>query len=98
VVASSGRFSPGGRITEGARAIAKKLGHAQAGGYTSAFSAVKPTQANAEAIIRSTLETPARAFYGDNVVDVYNATGQGVRFDRATNAFRGFLEAGQATQ
>jgi hypothetical protein len=59
---------------------------------------VKPTSANAEAIIRGTLENPARTFYGDKVIDVYNAAGQGVRFDRATNAFRGFLEGGLAKQ
>lgn len=63
-----------------------------------AFLGVKPNQANAEALIRSTLENPARTFYGDKVIDVYNAAGQGVRFDRATNAFRGFLEGGLATQ
>jgi len=55
-------------------------------------------QANAEAIIRSTLQNPARTFYGDTVIDVYNAAGQGVRFDRTTNAFKGFLEAARATQ
>jgi hypothetical protein len=98
VAASAGRLSPGGQIAEGARAIAKKLGHAQKGGYSSAFAGVKPTQANAEAIIRSTLQNPARTFYGDKVIDVYNAAGQGVRFDRATNTFRGFLEAGGAIQ
>lgn len=76
----------------------KKVGHAQSGGYSSAFAGVKPTQTNAEAIIRSTLENPARTFYGDKVIDVYNAKGQGVRFDRGTNAFRGFLEGGRATQ
>ena len=27
-----------------------------------------------------------------------NAAGQGVRFDRTTNAFKGFLEAARATQ
>lgn len=85
-------------MTEGARAIAKKLGHAQSGGHTSAFAGLKPTQANAEAIIRSALENPARTFYGEKVIDVYNAAGQGVRFDRATNLFRGFLEGGLATQ
>ncbi|MBI5161261.1 MAG: RHS repeat-associated core domain-containing protein, partial [Micrococcales bacterium] len=98
VVASAGRLRPGGQIAEGARAIAKKLGHAQSGGYTSAFAGVRPTQANAEAIIRNTLQNPARTFYGDTTIDVYNAAGQGVRFDRATNAFKGFLEAGQATR
>lgn len=98
VAASAGRLCPGGQITEGVRAIAKKLGHAQAGGYPSAFAGVKATQGNAEAIIRSALENPARTFYGDKVIDVYNAAGQGVRFDRATNVFRGFLEGERATQ
>lgn len=77
VVASAGRLGPSGQIQEGARAIAKKLGHAQSGGYTSAFAGVKPTQANAEAIIRSTLQNPARTVHGDRVIDVYNAAGQG---------------------
>lgn len=94
VVGSARRLSPGGRIEEGARSLAKKLGHAASGGYSSAFAGVKPTQANAEAIIRSTLESAARTFYGNKVIDVYNAAGQRVRFDRATNAFGGFSKRG----
>ncbi len=85
-------------IAEGARAIAKKLGHAESGSFSSAFAGIKPAQANAEAIIRGALTSPARTFYGDRVIDVYNGVGQGVRFDRATNTFKGFLEGGLATQ
>jgi len=66
--------------------------------YTSAFSGLSSTQENAEAVIRSTMQNPARTFYGDTVIDVYNAAGQGVRFDRTTNVFKGFLEAAKATQ
>jgi RHS repeat-associated protein len=98
VVASAGRLRPGGQISEGARALAKKLGHAESGGYSSAFAGVRPTQANAEAIIRGAMESPAHTFYGDKVIDVYNAAGQGVRFDRETSAFMGFLERSLATQ
>ncbi len=41
VVSSSTRIK--GQATEGAKAIAKKLGHAQSGGYESAFKGIKPT-------------------------------------------------------
>jgi RHS repeat-associated protein len=98
VVASAGRLRLGGQISEGARAIAKKLGHAESEGFPSAFAGVNPTQANAEAIIRGAMANPAHTFYGDKVIDVYNAAGQGVRFDRATSAFKGFLERGISTQ
>lgn len=96
VIASSTRLK--GQMAEGARAIAKKLGHAERGGYTSAFDGVEPTQANAERIIRETLSKPSRSFYGDNVIDVYNGFGQGVRIERQTNKFMGFLEESLSTQ
>ena len=53
-----------------------------------------PTQANAEALIRETLANPNSVFVGDKVIDVFNAAGQGVRIDRATSTFVGFLEQG----
>jgi hypothetical protein len=90
VVASAARAR--GETTEGARAIAKKLGHAQAQGIPSAFGGVAPTQANAEAIIRGTLSSPARTVIGTKTIDVYNAAGQGVRYEAATKRFVGFLE------
>jgi RHS repeat-associated protein len=91
VVSSSARAaSP--QIQAGARAIAKKLGHAESGGYTSAFEGIAPTQANAEALIRTILSSPTTTSFGKRVIDVYNAAGQGVRLNRATSEFITFLE------
>lgn len=97
VVQSSAR-GRNAQITEGARAIQKKLGHAQAGGYKSAFDGIEPTQQNAEKVIRDVLKNPQRAAAGNKTVDAYNAAGQGVRFDANSKQFIGFLEAGKATR
>lgn len=97
VIQSSAR-ARNSQITEGARAIQKKLGHAQSAGSTSAFDGIQPTQENAAKIIQDVMENPQRAVAGDKTVDVYNAAGQGVRFDKNTNQFVGFLEAGKATR
>jgi len=86
------------QITEGARAIAKKLGHAESGGYNSAFQGIAPTQANAESLIRNIMSNPSRTFYGDKVIDIYNAAGQGVRIEVGSGRFKGFLEGTLATQ
>ena len=91
VVASSAR-GRNSQITEGARAIAKKLGHAQSGGYVSAFKGVAPTQANAESQIRNIMSSPSHVFSGNKVMDIYNAVGQGVRINSQTGAFQGFIE------
>ncbi len=87
-----------GQTTEGARAIAKKIGHAQQGDYQSAFEGIEVTQANAERLIRDIMTDSSRIFVGDKVIDVYNVQGQGVRFDKATRNFIGFLEGVLATQ
>ncbi|MGH9344605.1 MAG: hypothetical protein ACRD19_12705, partial [Terriglobia bacterium] len=97
VVESSAR-GRNSQITEGARAIQKKLGHAQSGGDTSAFDGVEPTQENAEALIRDIMKNPQRVTAGKKTVDAYNAAGQGVRFDAQSKQFVGFLEAGKATR
>jgi hypothetical protein len=86
------------QIAEGARAIAKKLGHAEKGGYTSAFQGIAPTQANAESLIRSIMSNPERIFYGNKVIDVYNAAGQGVRIEAGSRSFQGFIEGALSTQ
>jgi hypothetical protein len=85
-------------MTQGARAIAKKLGHAEAGGYTSAFAGIPATQAEAESLIRSILSNPSRIFRGNKRIDAYNAQGQGIRIDVQTGAFNTFLEGSLATQ
>ena len=86
------------QITEGARGIAKKQGNAARQGIQTAFDGVKPTQANADAIIRDVLQNPADRFIGDKVIDVYNAAGQGVRFEKGTGRFNGFLEGALKSQ
>ena len=85
------------QITEGARAIAKKLGEAESCGYTSAFQGIVPTQANAESLIRNIMSNPSRVFHG-RTIDVYNAAGQGVRFEAGSSLFKGLLEGARATR
>lgn len=97
VLASSAR-PRNEQITEGKRAIEKKLGHAEKKGIKSAFEGVKPTQKNAEEIIKDILEHPTDKFIGDKVIDVYNTKGQGVRFEKETLKFEGFLEKELQTQ
>jgi hypothetical protein len=86
------------QTTEGAREIAKKLGHAQSAGYESAFEGIKPTQANAEQLIKDILSNPSKSTYGNKTVDVYNSFRQGVRFDKSTNKFIGFIEQSLSTR
>jgi hypothetical protein len=88
----------GRQITKGAQAIAKKIGHAESEGYVSAFDGIKPTQANAEKLIKSILSNPNTSTYGAKTVDVYNTLGQGVRFNKLTNTFVGFIEKSLATR
>jgi hypothetical protein len=59
VVVSSAR-ARSGQITEGARAIAKKLGHAGREGYKSAFDGIAATQENAATLIRDIMSSPVR--------------------------------------
>jgi CRISPR/Cas system CMR subunit Cmr6 (Cas7 group RAMP superfamily) len=92
VIESSRQTRKGGQITEGKRALEKKIGHARAKGYKSAFEGVPFTQENAEKLIRDILVNPKRPFIGDKVIDAYDTLGRGVRFDRITGNFIGFLE------
>lgn len=96
VVQSSRRVR--GETTEGARAIAKKRGHALSGGYVSAFEGISATQENAEVLIQNILTNPYRQFIGDRVIDIYNVRGQGVRFEKNTYKFITFLEESLASQ
>lgn len=81
-----------GQITEGARAITKKLGHAESQGMKSAFEGIAATQENAEELITGILSSPQSVVAGEKTIDVFNAAGQGVRFDKETKQFIGFLE------
>lgn len=86
------------QTTQGVKHLAKKLGHAKSKGYESAFSGIKPTQANANKLIRNILSNPSSSTYGNKTIDVYNSLGQGVRFNRAKNQFVGLLERGLLTR
>src|SRR5206468_1777800 len=91
VVVSSARPASS-QISEGARAIAKKLGHASSGGFESAFKGSNPTQQEAERLIRNILGDSTSTVAGNKVTNVFNAAGQGVRIENGTNKFIGFLE------
>jgi len=80
------------QIQEGARALAKKLGHAAAQGYQSAFEGIKATQANAEILIKNIMSNADTIIKLKNYTDFYNAAGQGVRLEKGTNVFVTFLE------
>jgi hypothetical protein len=84
-------------MSVGARAIAKKLGHAESGGYTSAFEGLAPTTENAQSAIQQILANPSRTVFDKQGYDVYDALGRGARFDMQGN-FKGFLEASKATR
>ena len=97
VVASSEKAASS-QISQGARAIAKKAGHAASGGFDSAFNGIPATQQNATALIRDILSNPSAVVKGGMTTDVYNAAGQGVRFQTATHQFVTFLEGGLRTR
>lgn len=84
------------QISVAERALAKKLGHAAAEGSTSAFQGVQ--KGSAAAVVRDIMSNPARVARGAVTTDVYNAAGQGVRFENATGRFITFVEASKATR
>jgi hypothetical protein len=48
--------------------------------------------------VRNIMSNPARVVRGAWSTDVYNAAGQGVRFETGTGRFMGFLEASKASR
>jgi len=90
VIASSQR-ARSSQITEGARSIAKKQGHAARDGFTSAFDGIQPNQANAEGLIRDIMGDPHLVDLKRNYIEAYNPLGQGIRLTYR-NDFVGFME------
>jgi hypothetical protein len=80
-------------LSVGARSLAKKLGQ-----QAPAFQGVAATDANASAIARGILDYPVYTVFGGNTYDIYNAAGQGIRFNVANNSFVGFLDRSAATR
>jgi hypothetical protein len=93
LIASSQRLHKGGVLTTGEHALHKRLGKPG-----TAFAGIAPTQANVEATIRSILANPVVVTGGRQTMEVYNATGQGVRFDVGRNIFQTFLEGAKRTR
>lgn len=59
---------------------------------------IEATTANAQALVADILATPARTVFGVRTYNVYNAAGQGVRFEVSTNRFITFLDETIATR
>ena len=98
IVKSADRLGKGGVVSEGARAISKKIGHAASGGYESAFKGIKATNEAASKLIRDIVSNPDRIIQGEKTTDIYNASGQGVRINTKTQEFVGLIEASKATR
>ncbi len=81
------------QITVGARAIDKRLGDNSA-----PFQGIEATTANAQALVTDILESPTHTVFGQRTYDVYNAAGQGARFDVSSNRFITFLDETIATR
>jgi RHS repeat-associated protein len=84
----------GGR--QGTVALRALSSHSQRG--DPAFQGVARTAQSASELIRDILQNPSRVAPGQKVVDVYNSSGQGVRFNARTLEFITFLDASKATR
>ncbi len=92
IKSSVSRLEKNREISEGARAIAKKIGHSQSGGYKSAFEGLEATNENALKIVDSIIKDQSKIITLDKYIDVFNSSGQGMRIARDTYKFIGFLE------
>jgi hypothetical protein len=72
------------------------LSHIQRG--DPAFQGVARTKEAAIGLIRSILNDPSRVAAGAKTVDIYNASGQGIRLELQTGKFVTFLDASKATR
>lgn len=97
VVESAGR-QYNSNISVGARSLAKKLGHAESGGFESAFKGIEPTSENAQTLVKNILTNPSRVIKGNVTTDIYNSAGQGIRIDNSTHKFLYFIEGTKATR
>lgn len=80
------------QIQEGKRAIQKKIGHASAGNYQSAFSNIDFTQENAELLINKIIDKADAIVIRPYLTKIYNSAGQGVSIETRTGKFVGLVE------
>lgn len=91
-IINSSRLWKRKQIQEGARAIHKKIGHAENKNITSAFDGIKHTQENAEALIKNIIDDADAVVIRPKRTMIYNNKGQGVSVETKTGNFIGFVE------
>ena len=82
-------------LTKGMHALEKKIKRAIQHDYISEFSEITPSEITMETVedlIRSILQNPATVDIGDNLIDIYNTQGQGIRIIKETGEFETFIE------
>jgi len=91
IIVSSRRWKSS-QIQEGARAIHKKLGHAEGEAYTSSFNGIKHTQQNAEKLIHEIVEETDVIIIWTNDTKMFTPSGRGICFKTKDAEFVGFME------
>jgi len=80
------------QIQQGARAIQKKVGHAESEGYATAFSDIKFNQKEAEKLIYNIISESDVIVIRPFLTKIYNNKGQGISILTQDGTFRGFVE------
>jgi len=80
------------QIQQGARAIDKKTGHAEAKKTVTEFSNIKPTQQNAEKLIQDIINDADAIVIRRFQTKIYRENGQGLAIATADGKFIGFVE------
>jgi len=80
------------QIQEGARAIQKKIGHAESVNAKSAFKNIKYSQENAEQLIYDIINNADAVIIRSKRTMIYNSNGQGLSVNTKTGKFIGFVE------
>ncbi len=91
-IIKSARVWSSPQIQEGKRAIQKKIGHAKANNYKSAFENIDFTQENAEKLIHEIIEEADVVIIRPYLTKIYNSKGQGVSIETQTAKFVGLVE------
>ncbi len=80
------------QIQKGARAIHKKIGHAEKKKIISAFNGVRHKQGNAEKLIYKIINEADAIVIRPKRTMIYNSTGQGISIGTKAGYFIGFVE------
>ncbi len=80
------------QIQQGARAIQKKIGHAEGDLTVSAFEGIKHTQENAEILINDIVKNADVIVIRPELTKIYNKMGQGLSILTEDASFKGLVE------